>query len=86
MKQINIDIKKPDKDSIEEWVGRTFQVIQDAATEDVAFMSAEAFNGIDHSGYTVLETFDPATVTTAELARAFATFLQYIQNQGPRKS
>ena len=60
--------------------------IQEGARDDPATEAADAFSGIDHTGYATLETFDPATVTLVELGRAVATLIQYIQNRAPRKS
>lgn len=82
---IVFDLNKPPNEPVEQWIQRQLKKIEEAAADDAAISAADAFNGIDHTGYTILETFDPATVTTEELARAFATFLQYIQNQGARK-
>ena len=69
---------------IEEWITTIMSEVVEGAREDAAIDAADAFE-IDHSGYTELETFDPATVTLEELARALATLIKYIQSHGPRK-
>lgn len=80
-----LEVTKPAGEEIEAWITRQLIVIRDAALEDSAIDAADAFSGIDHSSYTVLETFNPATVTLPELGRAVATLIQYIQNHGPRR-
>lgn len=82
---LELDLEPLPGQTTEQWIANQIARIQDAAHDDAAIASAEAFNGIDHSTYTILETFDPATVTLPQLARAFATFLQYLQNHGPRR-
>lgn len=85
-KNLGLSLSKPADLSIEDWVTSNLKKIEEAAHVDAAIDSADAFSAIDHTGYTILETFDPATVTLEELGRAFATFLQYCQNHGPRKA
>lgn len=84
-KNIDLDLRKPPNLSVEDWIGRNLSTIMIAAQEDAAIDSADAFGGIDHNTYAPLESFDPNTVTTQDLARAFATFLKHLQNHGPRR-
>lgn len=81
---LQIPMAKPEGTKTDEWVSGIVSEIIEAAREDAAIDAAGAFT-IDHSGYTELETFDPATVTLEELARAFATLIKYVQSHGPRK-
>lgn len=83
-KILNLPAQKPAGQSIEQWVSGVVSTIETAAREDAAIDAAEAFV-LDHDGYSELETFDPSTVTLEELARAFATFLKYVQTHAPRK-
>lgn len=85
-RELELDLQKPQNVSTEQWVTDQLVKIQEGATEDAAIEAADAFSGIDHGGYTILETFNPATVTLSELGRAVATLIQYIQNRAPRKS
>lgn len=85
-RELELDLQKPANVPVEEWVSQNLAKIQEGAREDAAIEAADAFSGINHSGYTKLETFDPATVTLAELGRAVATLIQYIQYRAPRKS
>lgn len=85
-RELELDLVKPQGMSTEDWVSLQLYKIQQAAQEDAAIEAADAFSGIDHSGYTVLETFDPATVTLVQLGRAVATFIKYIQYRGPRRT
>ena len=75
---------KPANMTMEQWVGQSLALIKAAATEDVAIQAAEAFT-IDHDAYTILETFDPNTATTAQVARALATLIKHLQSHGPRR-
>lgn len=81
---LNIPVQKPPGMPVEEWMTTVLSVIVEAAREDAAIDSANAFT-IDHDSYTELETFDPDTATTAEVGRALATLIKYLQSQGPRK-
>lgn len=85
-KNLELEVVKPQNVTTENWISSQLAKIVEASREDAAIDAAEAFNGIDHSTYTKLETFAPNTATTAEVARVLATLIQYLQNHGPRKS
>lgn len=82
---LQIDVQKPPNETVEEWIGKALAQIVEGAREDAAFDAADAFT-LDHTAYTELDTFDPNTATTAQVARALATLIKYIQQQGPRRS
>lgn len=81
---LQIPLQKPEGTKTDEWITGIVSELIEAAREDAAIDAVGAFT-IDHSGYTELETFVPATVTLEELARALATLIKYIQSHGPRK-
>lgn len=81
---LTLDLTKPHDVSMQDWVARQLAIIEEAAREDAAIDSAEAFTVSD--AFTELETFDTTTVTLPNLARVVATLLKYIQNHGPRKA
>lgn len=81
---LEIPVRKPEGMTVEQWLSNALGTIQEAAREDAAIDSAAAFT-IDHSAYTELETIDPNTATTAQVARCLATLIKYLQSHGPRK-
>lgn len=85
-KNLGLSLQKPPGVSVEEWAMQNFKKIEEAAMVDAAIDSADAFSAIDHTGYTIFENVIPGTSTLTETQRALATLIQYLQNQGPRRT
>lgn len=82
--ELNLDVQKPQQLTLEQWISRQFQIIEDAAGDDPATASADAFT--ISNVFTQRETFNTTTVTTQQLAEVVATLITYIANRGPRKA
>lgn len=85
MRELDLPSKLPGQ-SIETYLGQLMQQLSEASRDrpEVSVPNAFAFTNFDQSTDAV-RTYDPATVTLEDLAKAFATFVVYMQKQGPKR-
>jgi hypothetical protein len=87
MRQVDLKTRRSPGQDIDDWVSREFSNIMEASRDrpEISSVRPFTFDNFDFDTDKVI-TYDPSTVTTEELARAFATYVTYLQRQGPKRT
>jgi hypothetical protein len=87
MRQVDLKQRRSPNESIDDWVSREFANISEASRDrpEISSVRPFVFDNFDVATDARV-TYDPATVSLEELAQAFATFVNFMQRQGPKRT
>lgn len=85
MRKLNLETRRPPGLSLEDWLGKQFEQLNEASREDSADAAAEAFV-FDDTAVTETVTFDPASANATTVRNVLSTLLMYLRRGAPNKT